>query len=117
MSEERLQQEIIMDFNNTYPHLRGCLCYNLNNSIGGYRGNVNKFLGVIKGRSDLSLYLGGVATMIELKTETGTQKPEQKKWQALMEAQGFEYVIVRSLEAWQELAREKIASSLLHKIR
>ena len=41
-SEARIQQEIVMFFNNEYPELRGCLCYNNNNSVGGLRGKLNK---------------------------------------------------------------------------
>lgn len=98
MSETRLQQEIIMEFNNRYPHLRGLLCYNLNNSTGGFRGTQNKYLGVVAGRSDLVFYYKGMAWMLELKTEKGEQRPVQKDWEALIKKQGFEYYIVRSLK-------------------
>tara|TARA_R110000803_G_scaffold163534_1_gene227215 strand:- start:84 stop:416 length:333 start_codon:yes stop_codon:yes gene_type:complete len=102
-SEARLQQEIVMWFNNTYPNLRGCLCYNLNNSTGSYRGNQNKFLGVVAGRSDMVLYYGGKANMIELKTEKGTQSASQKKWEKLMIEQGFKYFVIRSLKEFKKL--------------
>jgi hypothetical protein len=102
-SEARIQQEIVMFFNNEYPLLRGCLCYNNNNSVGGYRGKINKFLGVVKGRSDMVLYHNGISIMIELKTEKGRQSPGQKTWQDLMVSQGFEYYIIRSLEEFKEL--------------
>jgi len=104
-SEQLLQQKCVMWFNNTYPQYRGLLAYNLNNSIGGYRGKQNKWMGIIKGRSDLVLYFGGTATMIELKTLTGTQKPEQIKWQLLVESQGFRYEVVRTLEEFKELVK------------
>ena len=106
-SESRIQQEIVVHFNNKYPNLRGCLCYNNNNSVGGYRGKVNKYLGIIKGRSDMVLYYLGKAIHIELKTETGKQRKDQKEWQSLMESQGFDYYIIRSLEEFIELI-EKI---------
>ena len=102
-SETLIQQEIIVWYNNTYPELRGTLCYNNNNSVGGYRGKMNKFLGVIKGRSDLTLYLDGKAYMIELKNEKGKQSKEQKQWQSMIEFQGFPYYIVRSLEEFKEI--------------
>ena len=101
-SEELVQQEIVLDFNNKRPDLRGCLCYNLNNSIGGKRGRDNKFKGIIEGRSDLVLYFNKSAYHIELKTLTGTQRPAQKEWQATIENQGFEYVIIRSVESFWE---------------
>ena len=102
-SEARIQQEIVMFFNNEYPELRGCLCYNNNNSVGGLRGKLNKFLGVVKGRSDMVLYYKSFSVMIELKTEKGTQSDYQRAWQYLMSQQGFEYYIIRSLEEFKEL--------------
>ena len=92
-----------MFFNNEYPELRGCLCYNNNNSVGGLRGKLNKFLGVVKGRSDMVLYYKSFSIMIELKTEKGRQSESQKTWQNLMESQGFEYYIIRSLEEFKKL--------------
>jgi hypothetical protein len=106
-SESRIQQEIVIHFNNSYPALRGCLCYNNNNSVGGYRGKVNKYLGIIKGRSDLTLYYRGVAYMIELKTEKGTQRKDQIEWENMMWVNGFDYYIIRSLDEFKELI-EKI---------
>lgn len=102
-SESRIQQEIVIHFNNTYPNLRGCLCYNNNNSVGGYRGKVNKFLGIIKGRSDMVLYYQSKAFMIELKTEEGRQRKDQAEWEATMKIQGFEYYVIRSLEEFINL--------------
>jgi len=102
-SESLIQQEIVIWFNNIYPNLRGTLCYNNNNSTGGYRGKVNKFLGVVKGRSDMVLYYKSRAYMIELKNDKGKQSKEQKAWQELMEKQGFTYFIVRSLEDFQRI--------------
>jgi len=104
-SESRIQQEIVMFFNNEYPELRGCLCYNNNNSIGSLRGKQNKYLGVIKGRSDMVLYYKSFSIMIELKTDIGRQSESQKSWQELMISQGFEYYIVRSLEEFKELIK------------
>jgi len=105
-SEHRIQQEIVVYWNNTYPQYRGLLCYNLNNSVGGYRGKQNKFLGLVAGRSDLVLYLGGVASMIELKASKGAQSVKQKEWQALIESQGFKYFIIRSLDEFKSLIGE-----------
>ena len=109
-SESRIQQEIVVHFNNNYPNLRGCLCYNNNNSVGGYRGKVNKYLGIIKGRSDMVLYYFGKAIHIELKTETGKQRKDQKEWESLMKNQGFDYYIIRSLEEFIELIEKIIVT-------
>jgi hypothetical protein len=64
---------------------------------------MNQTLGIIKGRSDLVLYYYGEAYMLELKTEKGYQRAEQKVWQNLMEKQGFEYYIIRSLKEFKKL--------------
>lgn len=100
-AEDRIQQEIVQWFNNTYPSLRGLLCYNLNNSQNAIDGNRNKMKGLIAGRSDLVLYYCGCAFMIELKTLKGRQGDEQKAWQKLVESHGFKYLIVRDLEEFK----------------
>jgi hypothetical protein len=46
--------------------------------------------------------------MIEFKTETGTQKPEQKDWEEIITKQGFEYHIIRSFEQFQQLIWQNI---------
>jgi len=104
-SESALQQKIVFWFWNTYPEFRGLLCYNLNNSVGGRRAKVNQSLGIVKGRSDMVLYIEGKAIMIELKTEKGYQSPTQKKWEVLIASQGFEYYIIRSLEEFKNLIK------------
>lgn len=104
-SEDRIQQEIVQWFNNTYPQLRGLLCYNLNNSKNAIDGNRNKMKGLIAGRSDLVLYYKTQAFMIELKTDTGRQKNEQKAWQKLIESHGFKYLIIRDLSEFQLFVR------------
>jgi hypothetical protein len=111
MSETRLQQEIIMWFNNEYPLYRGLLCYNNNNSTGSVRGVWNKFLGIIKGRSDLTFYFNGKAYMIELKTLKGRQSEVQKDWEKLIVRHGFTYIVVRSLQDFK-IAIHKIINNL-----
>lgn len=108
-SEERIQQEIFRWFHNTYPHLRGCLFHVPN---GGERNGREaaklKTMGVYPGVSDLILLYGGKATLIELKTETGTQSASQKKWELTMRGQGFEYVIFRTEKECIEFIKNKI---------
>jgi hypothetical protein len=103
ISEGKLQQICFMWAWNAYPHLRGLLCYNLNNSKNKIDGNLNKGKGLIAGRSDMVFYYKGVATMIELKTENGKQSDAQIDWEAKIKAQGFDYYIIRSLEEFQRL--------------
>ena len=105
-SESRLQQEIVFFFHNSYPKLRGCLCYNNNSSIGVRRAKINKSLGIIKGRSDLVLYYNNNTYHIELKTLKGTQSKDQRLWQLLMEKQNFKYSIVRTLDEFKNLIKK-----------
>ena len=97
-SEDQLQAQIFQYHWNTYPAERGLLFHVNNKARNAIEGNRFKAMGVISGVSDL-IYLkpGGKPVMIELKTETGAQSAEQKKWQAAIEASGYEYRIVRSL--------------------
>ena len=108
-SEIKLQSSCFLWHWNTYPNERGLLCYNLNNSANKIQGNQNKALGLIKGRSDMVYYKNGKAIMIEFKTETGTQKPEQKYWEEIITKQGFEYHIIRSFEQFQQLIWQNIS--------
>lgn len=103
--EEKLHQDCYVWFHNTYPELRGLLCYNLNNSRNKIDGARNRAKGLQEGRSDFSYYRKGVAWMIELKTEAGSQSPAQKVWQAKMEGEGFQYVVIRSLSEFQDFIR------------
>ena len=107
-SESQLQTAIYTWFHNAYPHLRGLLCYNLNNSRNKIDGNRNRALGLQKGRADMVFYYAGRAYHIEIKTETGEQSPAQKKWQRLIESHGFSYYIVRSEAEFQQLVTEII---------
>lgn len=102
-SEDKIHQDCYVWFHNTYPHLRGLLCYNLNNSKNKIDGARNKAKGLIAGRSDMVFYYYGNAYMIEFKNEEGTQSPGQREWQTLITAQGFQYHICRSLAEFQTL--------------
>ena len=57
-----------------------------------------KAMGVVAGVSDLIYLTAAGPVFIEMKTLTGTQSPEQKKFQAIVEGLGFKYHIIRKLE-------------------
>lgn len=59
------------------------------------RGTKIRF-GLFPGSSDLVGLFRGRFVGIEIKTETGRQEPEQKKWQGVVEKHGGIYAIVRS---------------------
>ena len=102
-SENKLQVTCYVWFHNTFPELRGLLCYNLGNSKNAIDGARNKAMGLQKGRSDMVLYFNGTATMIEFKTDNGEQSQAQKDWELAVRIQGFSYYIVRSLQEFQSL--------------
>lgn len=103
-SEDRLQQEIYLWFHNDYPQYRGLLFHVPNGGLrSGREAKKLKSMGVVPGVADLLLMFRGATYCIELKTLTGTQSPNQKKWQALVESHGFDYYIVRTLSEAQKL--------------
>ena len=53
----------------------------------------------IPGESDLTLFCrGGRTIFIEVKTPSGKQSKQQKRFQAAVERLGFEYIIMRSVK-------------------
>lgn len=62
-------------------------------------------MGTQPGFPDLILLVpskGYHALMVELKTRTGRQQESQKEYQRLIEEQGYKYLIVRTLEQFQQ---------------
>ena len=52
-----------------------------------------------KGSPDIFVFLkGGKCIGIEVKSPTGTQSDEQKKWEQIFESCGFRYILARSLD-------------------
>lgn len=53
----------------------------------------------IPGESDLTLFCaGGKTVFIEVKTPTGRQSKQQKKFQAAVERLSYEYIIMKSVD-------------------
>lgn len=108
--EHRIQCAIVKWFYYAYPAYRGGCLFAVPN--GGHR-NIQtarnlKAEGVTSGVSDLLLlvpkreYHG---LCVEVKTPVGRQSDNQKNWQRIIEAQGYKYCIVRSLDEFAELVR------------
>lgn len=108
--EHRIQCAIVKWFYYAYPAYRGGCLFAVPN--GGHR-NIQtarslKAEGVTSGVSDLLLlvpkreYHG---LCVEVKTPAGRQSDNQKNWQRIIEAQGYRYEIVRSLDEFAELVR------------
>ena len=76
------------------------------------RNNVGRFFTAygqpiaigVPGLSDLTLYAaGGKTIFIEIKTPTGRQSIQQKRFQKTVENLGYEYIIMRSAEEAENL--------------
>lgn len=100
--EHRIQCSCVRWFRLKYPQYAHNLFAVPN---GGRRDQTTaaklKAEGVLAGVADLILlrpnaYHG--ALLIEMKTRTGRQRDSQREWQRLIEADGYKYVICRSLD-------------------
>ena len=78
------------------------------------RNNVGSFLTVygnriaigLPGEADITLFArGGETIFIEIKTPTGRQSAQQKRFQKAVENLGYEYIIMRCVEEAQALVR------------
>lgn len=118
LTEARLQQECIMWFNKHYRDLSDLLFAIPN---GEKRDKITaarlKAQGVKAGVPDLLLAKAGMDStgwpyyglFIEMKTDTGTLSPEQKRIIPQLQAQGYRVEVVRSLEQFQQLITEYLA--------
>lgn len=80
---------------------------------GGYRTPATaakiKAEGALPGVSDLILLIarGGYhGLLIEMKTDKGRQSEAQREWQRLIEADGYKYVVVRSIEEFIKVVND-----------
>lgn len=67
--------------------------------------------GATAGAADLFLAIPGKAThglFLEMKTPGGRQTPEQKQFEAIVKAQGYAYVVPRSLAEFIEIITEHL---------
>lgn len=72
-------------------------------------GSIRKNMGVMAGCADTALFMprGGYhALFIEFKTEIGWQSDAQKSFQQNVEAQGYKYILIRSLEEFKQKVTE-----------
>ena len=100
--EHRLQVSCVRLFRMKHPQLSSLLIAVPN---GGRRDAVTgaklKAEGVVAGVSDLLLLVarnGYHGLCIEMKSPKGRQQDTQREWQKAVEAQGFRYVLCRSVE-------------------
>lgn len=115
--ESRIQQACVRWFSLQYPQYKGLLFAVPN---GGRRdavtGAMLKAEGVVAGVSDLILFLprkGFHALCIEMKTQSKASKQQdtQKQWQRSVEAQGYKYIICRSVMEFISFVNEYLTES------
>lgn len=111
--EGRIQSSCVAWFWNTYPQYRELyFCVpneNAREDSNAITGAIRRASGVVKGVSDTILFLARGkyhALCVEFKTDIGRQSDAQRLWQSKVEAQGFRYEVVRSLEEFKKLIKE-----------
>jgi len=113
-NENNLQADIYKWFNNTYclknMANRGLLMSIPNGGTRNIREAMTfKATGLLKGASDLIvIFPNGKLCFVELKTNTGTQKPEQKDFESRVSSLGYEYHLIRSLDEFKLLTLNNI---------
>ena len=105
--ESKIQQEIVMYFNNTYGlkhHNPKCLIFSVPNEGKNAKEQMyKKMLGLKSGVSDLIVLMPNRCMFIECKDDVGKQSDNQKHFESDVLALGFEYYIVRSLDEFIKL--------------
>lgn len=133
--ESNIQQAAVRWFRIQYPQYDKLLVHIPNEGKRNTRLVYNKFgakvvctggaklkaEGMVKGASDLVLFIPNSeyhALCLETKVEEGHyiqgkkkvtrtyQSPEQKEWQAVVESQGYKYVVYRSVEEFIKIVKE-----------
>ncbi len=111
--EDDLQMQCVAWFRWQFPTLRRLLHHSPN---GGRRdareGARFKQMGVQAGFPDLILLVasnGSHGLFIELKTKVGRQSDSQKEYQSLVESQGYNYVVVRSLQQFTAVVKDYLS--------
>lgn len=109
MTESKIQQSIFKWYHNNF-----CLKHhepqNIIFSVPNESSNVKeqmykKSLGLISGVSDLIVITQKEVIFVEVKTQTGRQSKKQKEFQSKVEALGFRYVVVRSLDEFKDFVK------------
>lgn len=114
MSEDNLQSECFKYFHNSHclrnNNPRLCM-FSVPN--GGTRNIIEakklKATGLIAGVADtIILFPNAFTLFVEFKTTTGVQSDKQKEFEATVNALGFRYTIIRSIDQFKQLIGEYI---------
>lgn len=115
--ESKIQASCVAWMHNTYPEYRG-LYFAVQNEnsradSNASTGAIRRAVGVTKGVSDTILLIARGkwnGLCVEFKTDIGRQSSAQVEWQSKVEAQGYRYEVVRSLEEFKKLIVEYLNS-------
>lgn len=106
-TEAKIQQEIFIWANNNLclkHHSPRCVFFSVPNDSSSKEETMRKLAtGMKAGASDFVFVMPNRAVFFEVKTPTGTQSDSQKDFQKQVEALGFEYYLVRSLEQFKQI--------------
>ena len=106
-AEDDLQMQCVTWFRLQFPKFARLLHHSPNGGRRNAREGARfKKMGVQPGFPDLVLLVASQdchALFIELKSATGRQEDSQKEYQALVEAQGYRYALVRSFDEFKKL--------------
>jgi hypothetical protein len=111
-SEDAIQSECYVWFNNTHIELRGLLFAVPN---GGARtalqGKIFKMTGVVPGVSDMLFIYKGKVYCFELKNKFGEQSEKQIAWQKKVEKQNVPYYLIRDLNTFKDIINSIIKNN------
>ena len=114
--EGAIQSHCIQIAWNEYPETRGIYYAVPNENSRGdsnaITGSIRKSYGIVAGVADtyLAMARGGYFGLyIEFKSDVGRQRKEQVEFQQRVEAQGYKYVVVRSVDEWRKEWDEYLA--------
>lgn len=109
LSEDAIHQKILVWFNNNYclkKHNPRHIIFHVPNQGKDRKEQLRKsFLGVLAGVSDLIILANGKTYFIEVKDDKGRQSPKQIEFQNRVKVQGFNYIVVRSLNEFKSKIR------------
>ena len=120
--ESEMQRQCVALFRSQYPQYAMLLIHPINEGSGHAaidrrRQGIHKAEGAVAGVSDLLLFMPCCLDRLyygaafELKTPSGRQSQEQKYWQKILEAAGYKYFIIRSLDEFRKIANSWIAGT------
>lgn len=109
-TESQIQKQCVAWFRRTYPDIEPLFFAVPNGGArNAWTGKIMRDEGVRSGVADLILQIpqGGYASLaIEMKTPTGRQSDNQKKYERLAKMMRNKYVVCRSLEDFQRAVKE-----------